>query len=86
MKATITPASGTSQPLFGVFAGLLARAQRPASTERRSLAASTGLSTDRDHLACRRICRRSSPITNSRTGGCRRARPRGHQAGHETRT
>jgi len=46
MNATITPATGTDQPLFVVFAGLLARAQRP---ERRRLAGSTGLPTDRDH-------------------------------------
>jgi hypothetical protein len=49
MNATVTPTTGTSQPLFVVFAGLLARAQRPARTERRCLTGSTGLPTDRDH-------------------------------------
>jgi hypothetical protein len=48
MTATITAATGTSQPLFVVFAGLLARVQRPACTERR-LTGSIGLATDRDH-------------------------------------
>jgi hypothetical protein len=48
MNATITPVTGTSQPLFVVFAGLLAGAERPARTERRRLAGSSGLPIDRD--------------------------------------
>ncbi|MDT7575326.1 MAG: hypothetical protein QOH17_1659 [Pseudonocardiales bacterium] len=48
MNATITPVTGTSQPLFVVFAGLVARAERSARTERRCLTGSSGLPIDRD--------------------------------------
>jgi len=48
VNASITPTTGTSQPLFVVFAGLLARTQSPTRTERRRLTGSTGLPTDRD--------------------------------------
>ena len=56
MDATATPAlvgnstlTSTNPPLFAAFASLLARAHRPARTERRRPAGWTGMPADRDH-------------------------------------